>query len=74
MKIVFFKSNFRVTIPGNLTISGYCNPEISQFPSNNTLILKMAGYCYPETDPAFLPFFNFWVLLPGSCFKKNLFS
>ena len=58
-KVVFFQSNFRVTIPGNCTISRYCYPEIYQFPSNNTLKLKMSGYCYPEIDPAFLPFGQF---------------
>ena len=41
---------------------------VFQFPSNNTLKLKISRYCYPEIDPAFLPFVklsNFWVLLPG---------
>ena len=59
MKVVLFQSNFRVTIPGNCTISRYCYPEIYKFPSNNTLKLKMSGYCYPEIDPAFLPFGQF---------------
>ena len=58
-KVVFFQSKFRVTIPRNCTISRYCYPEIYQFLSNNTLKLKMFGYCYPEIDPAFWPFGQF---------------
>ena len=29
-------AKFRVTRPGNWPISGYCHPEIDQFPGNNT--------------------------------------
>ena len=58
-KVVFFQINFRVTIPGNCTISRFCYPEIYQFPSIVARKLRnfqvtlpgncsISGYCYPE--------------------------
>ena len=57
-KIVYFESNFRVTIPGNLAISRYCYTEILQPPGNNTLKFENGQVSLPGNFTTS----NYWYL------------
>ena len=74
-KVVFFQSNFRVTIPGNCNISRYCYRfRVTilwnwKYPGIVTRKLTQ-HFCLLVNFQVLIPgswkFSNFWVLLPGN--------
>ena len=73
----FFRSNFRVMIPGGCTISGYRNPEVAQPPGYDSRKLsdqvkgKLLWFVGQSLKIIYIP--NLWVSQPEIATKKTFF-